>query len=426
MDGGLRAPELCGGETVTGVAQIKEAVSDPLAEVDFLGRAFQDDPYPVYAKLIKETPFFYSDRYRQYFAFSAEAVRAVMVSKDFTVESPFRASRIMFGPTVVDLDGENHRRLRIALSEAINVGKNQQYREEIILPTIRERVADLKDGEAQNWVSDFCDLVPLQVMSRIIGIPDSDFDFFKRVCAPIISYLDFATPETKAAGIAAMGELVPYLDDLLAGLVEVGSFDSSIIGSYLRQQHENGQPSMVEITRHVSLLIPAAIDTTNRLIANCIWLLCDTPDLQKKLRGDTAAISNFVTEVMRYEPPIHTTLRLAAKATEVLGVPVPAGAAVTVNLAAAARDPALFDGPDNFDSERPPSNRVLSFGAGKHQCVGKNLATIEICDCVEVLLDTFADIAFAPGPKPQITGTAFRSPVVMPIIAHKFPTEETL
>jgi len=393
---------------------------DPLAEVDFLAPAFQDDPYGVYAEMIADHPIFYSERYRQFFAFSADAVRGVMVSRDFTVASPFRASRTLFGPTVVDIDGEDHRRLRIALSDAVNVRKNELYRQTIIRPTVTRIAGRLQGGVSQDWVTEFCDLIPLSIMSRIIGIPDEDFDFFKRVCAPIIAYLDFATPDTKSAGTGAMRELVPYLKDLLARLDREEIADETIISSYLEQRRTQGQPSMEEIVRHVSLLIPAAIDTTNRLIANCIWMLCDRPELQAHLRATPAAIPGFVAEILRYEPPIHTTLRMAAAETEVLGVQVPAGAAVTVNLAAAGRDPALFDDPDRFDPTRAPSNRVLSFGAGKHQCVGKNLATLEVCDVVEIVLATFDDIAFDPAaPRPRITGTAFRSPPVMPIIAQK-------
>ena len=71
---------------------------DPLAEIDFLTPAFQDDPYGVYAYMIANHPIFYSERYGQFFAFSAVAVRSVMVNRDFTVASPFRATRTLFGP----------------------------------------------------------------------------------------------------------------------------------------------------------------------------------------------------------------------------------------------------------------------------------------------------------------------------------------
>lgn len=406
------------------LAETLEREGDPLAEVDFLACDFKDDPFGVYARMIAEHPIFYSKRYRQHFAFSAEAVRQVMVSRDFTVSSPFRASRVLFGPTVVDIDGEDHRRLRIALSEAINVRKNQTYREWIVRPTI-ERVADgLEEGRRQDWVEEFCDVIPLSVMSRIIGIPDEDFAFFRRICGPIIAYLDFATADTKRAGRAAMAELAPYLEALLKRPSRADRFDDSIIGSYLDQQRRLGQPSTTEIVRHVSLLIPAAIDTTNRLIANCIHVLCSNPTLQARLREEPAGIPSFVSEVLRFEPPIHTTLRFASVDTAVLNHAIPAGAAVTVNIGAVGRDPSLFKRPDCFDPTRSPSKHVLSFGAGKHQCVGKNLATIEVCDCVEILLRRFEDIAFAPDTeRPRITGTAFRSPLTLPIVAKRSAAE---
>ena len=396
----------------------KKLQTDPLSDIDFLSREFQENPYPLYKVMRKNHPIFYSDRHRQYFAFSAEAVRSVMVGRDFTVENPFRASRILFGPTVVDLDGENHRRLRVALSETINIGKNQIYRDTIIRPIIADILNKIQDGVAQDWVADLCDLLPLKVMSQIIGIPDDGFAFFKRVCAPIIAYLDIATPQTRAAGTAAINELVDYLEVLLSSLEQAPAADKTIIGSYLRQK-QAGSITNEEIIRHVSLLIPAAIDTTNRLLANCIWMLCDKPDIAQYLRDAPEDVSKFVAEVLRYEPPIHTTLRFAAKDTAVLGVRIPQGAAVTVNLASASRDESVFPDPDRFDIKRKPSNRVLSFGAGKHQCVGKNLATIEVCDCMTAILSHFSEFEFASDTRPKIMGTAFRSPSDLMIVGVK-------
>ena len=101
---------------------------DPLAEIDFLDTDSQDNPYSVYADMLTNHPIFYSERYCQFFAFSADAVRNVMINRDFTVASPFRATHTLFGPTVVDIDGKDHLRLRIALSDAVNIRKNKFYR----------------------------------------------------------------------------------------------------------------------------------------------------------------------------------------------------------------------------------------------------------------------------------------------------------
>ncbi len=402
-------------------------LEDPLAYVDFLSIEFRDNPYRVYAEMLAEHPIFYSERYRQYFAFSEQAVREVLSGKDFTVESPFRASRILFGPTVVDLDGGDHRRLRIALSDTINARKNQLYREQIIRPIIHRSLDRMGDNCSRDWVADLCDQVPLLIMSKIIGIPEKDFDFFRKVCGPIIKYLDFATVETKKAGTEAMAELKPYLSELLTNLHQGGHFEETIIGSYLEQQQSLGQPSMEEIIRHISLLIPASIDTTNRLMANCVYMLCADKVLQARLRDEPDGIPSFVAEVLRFEPPIHTTLRIAKANTQVLGLDIPMGAAVTVNLAAAGRDPSLYSEPDRFNPLRAPSSRNLSFGAGKHQCLGKNLARLEVFDFIAVLLQTFADVSFDPSvERPRITGTSFRSPRELSIVASKAAITESV
>ena len=156
-------------------------------------------------------------------------------------------------------------------------------------------------------------------------------------------------------------------------------------------------------------MIPAAIDTTNRLVANALHILAAHPQWQDRLAEDEALIAAFVEEVMRFEPPIHTSVRICARDTVVEGCAMEKGSLVNVFFGAANRDPAHFSNPDRFDPERPELRRHLSFGGGKHQCMGRFFAVIEVAEAIRAIVAR-GRIAFATANPAPIEGAAFRSP----------------
>ena len=110
-------------------------------------------------------------------------------------------------------------------------------------------------------------------------------------------------------------------------------------------------------------------------------------------------------------------IRRATCATEVCGVPIPAGTFVIAHVGAANRDPMRWDDPDRFDVFRPFKPNLAS-GTGPHMCLGMHLSRIEVRIALDRLFDRFPGrIALDPSREtPAITGQMFRSPSSLPVI----------
>ena len=120
-----------------------------------------------------------------------------------------------------------------------------------------------------------------------------------------------------------------------------------------------------------------SLDTTIFATGTAIMLLASNPDQWDILRANHALIPNAVNEVVRVESPIQNFSRVATEDVAFDGIAVPAGSRVIVSYAAANRDPRKWEDPDRFDVRRRAMDQ-LGFGHGVHQCIGNNLARMEI------------------------------------------------
>lgn len=119
--------------------------------------------------------------------------------------------------------------------------------------------------------------------------------------------------------------------------------------------------------------------------------LCEQPAFAGELRGDPAAIPNFVEECLRLEGPIKGSFRLALRDTPLAGVDIPAGSMAMALIGAANRDPRVFEDPDRFDARRANARHHIAFGHGEHFCPGAGLARAEVRISFERLLARLDD-----------------------------------
>ena len=150
---------------------------------------------------------------------------------------------------------------------------------------------------------------------------------------------------------------------------------------------DGSTPEAVEIVKLAIFLFAAGQDTSAKLVGNSMRFICDTPGLQKEIRGNRELIPSLIEEVLRLEGSTKATFRLAKRNTTIGGVDVPAGTKVMVGLAGANRDPRKWENPDEFVMDRPGIREHLAFGRGSHTCAGAPLARAE----VNVLLNRFLE-----------------------------------
>lgn len=152
-----------------------------------------------------------------------------------------------------------------------------------------------------------------------------------------------------------------------------------------------------ELKATAGLVLAAGFETTVNLLGNGIALLARHPGQLQELRDRPELWSNAVDEVLRYDPPVLLTGRMCVRDTEIRGVSFRRGSVVGTVLAGANRDPDVFDDPATFDVTRSNAREHVSFGAGRHYCLGASLARMEGEIGLRAIFERFPDLRAQPG-----------------------------
>ena len=145
------------------------------------------------------------------------------------------------------------------------------------------------------------------------------------------------------------------------------------------------------------------------MIGNTLAALLSDPAALDEVRTKPAEIHGAIEESLRWEAPVCFAARETTAATELAGVSIPAGSAVMVAISAANRDERKYSNAARFDLHRRADDHV-SFGGGKHFCVGSNLARLEARIALDAILDRLPNVRLASDEPIGIYGLAFRSP----------------
>lgn len=161
-----------------------------------------------------------------------------------------------------------------------------------------------------------------------------------------------------------------------------------------------------EAVSNAAVLLFGGIETTEGMIANALWHLLTSPDELALVRAEPALLVNAVEESLRLEPAAAMIDRYATRAAD----PIGAGDLVSVSIAAANRDPAVFTDPDRFDVRRPNAKLHLAFAHGPHVCIGMHLARLEAHTALRVLLDRMRSPRLVDAAEAAPRGLVFRKP----------------
>jgi cytochrome P450 len=156
------------------------------------------------------------------------------------------------------------------------------------------------------------------------------------------------------------------------------------------------------------------VETTVYLLANSLVVLSERPEERARVLSDRSLIPRLIEEVLRYEPPGHSSLRLVTEETEISGVRLPRGAIVVVLLASALRDESQFPQADHFLMDRERSSH-LAFGHGIHYCLGALLARLEARLGLEALFSRIQDFSRASAELTWSPSLIARGPLALPI-----------
>jgi cytochrome P450 len=167
-------------------------------------------------------------------------------------------------------------------------------------------------------------------------------------------------------------------DDLVSALVE-----ADVDGERLADQ---------EIVGFALLMIVAGNETTTKLLSNSVYWAARNPDQLALIFADLARVPGWVNETLRYDTSTHMLARYLMRDVELHGAVAPAGAQLLLLLGSANRDADVFPDADRYDIERDTS-QLISFGGGRHYCLGANLARLESDIALTELMSRVRDIA---------------------------------
>jgi cytochrome P450 len=318
------------------------------------------------------------------------AEQAAVMSRRFVDDLETETNR---GETtsILMLDNPDHGRIRQPLAQAL-YARVAKFRPEV------ERIVDealeaIDASKPFDLMSEFCVPVPVDAIASILGVDRDRLGDFREWSEGVIQGLNpFRNDEQTARMEAAGPALSAYFTETIAARRAQPRDD--LISDMARLQAEGAPLSDIEVQINLTALLIGGNLTTTDLIGNGVRLLLKNPAELAKLRADPGIINVVVEEILRYEPPVDITGRIASEDIEVGGCPVKASQSMTFSLRAANRDPAVFDDPHRFDVSRKHRPH-MAFGGGAHICIGAPLARLEASVALVKLLERFPNLAFA-------------------------------
>ena len=344
-----------------------------------------EDPYPVYARLRDEAPL-YRNTGLDFWALSRhqDVVGAFRDPSRFSSANGVSLDPAAWGPyahktmSFLALDPPRHTRMRALVSRgftARRVAALEQQIRELARGHLR---AALPRGEF-DFVADFAGLLPMDVICQMIGVPQADRGRLRALADTVVHREDglFDVPQ---AGMEAALTLVGYYADMIAERrarpAGHGNGPGDLTSALLAADIDGDRLSDDEIIGFLFLMVVAGNETTTKLLSNAVYWAWRNPAQLAKPMTDPARITGWVEETLRYDASSQIIARTVAEDLRLHGQTVPAGGRLLLLIGSANRDPAAFPAPDDFDLDRDTS-ALISFGAGRHYCLGANLARLE-------------------------------------------------
>ncbi|MBU6330656.1 MAG: cytochrome P450 [Acidobacteria bacterium] len=263
-----------------------------------------------------------------------------------------------------------------------------------------ERLGLLLDEEHPEFMGAVGDAVPIRVISRLIGFADEDPEMLLAAAFDSTAMLAGTEPlDQLMACMARTGEIFGWIGEQLDTAVTTGEADGilSVVAAAVVDGTIERDAGLVMM----HTLLSAGGESTTSLLGNAVHLLATRPDLQRSVRREPDLLEPFIEETLRLESPFRHHLRHAPRATQLGGVDIPAGSTVLLLWAAANRDPAEFDRPDDVVLDRSAPRHHLGFGRGLHFCVGAPLARLEAHAVLAGLLERTGWLELDPERRPQ-------------------------
>ena len=369
---------------------------------------FHEDPYPTYARLRDQAPVYYNsdldfwalaghDDVRNAFRDSVNLSNAWGVSMDPSSYGPDAHKSMSF----LAMDDPKHMRIRKLVSKGFTPRRVNDLAGRITALTHHHWSSCLDKGEF-DYVADFAGLLPMDVVSEMLGVPESDRAYLRKQ-SDLLLHREEGVLDIPEAAVYAYLELHKYYsaliderrsnlgDDLVSALITAEIDDD-----------ETGEKTTLtedEIVGFMVLMVVAGNETTTKLLANALYWGWRNPDELAKVLADPEVVPQWTEETLRYDNSTQMVLRRVAGDVTYGEHVIPEGQRVLLLVGSANRDENVFDDASSYRIGRDCSQALMSFGMGAHFCLGAHLARLEanigLAEVVRSIRSVDIDIANA-------------------------------
>jgi cytochrome P450 len=362
------------------------------------------DPHPHLARLRAHEPVTWAPVLDGWLVTRRDLCVQVMRDADtFTVDDPRFSTAQVVGPSMLSLDGSEHRRHREPFAGGLSHAD------------VREHFAERVNGEAWRLASNLASAGKAEIRRDLAG---------PLAVAVVSAALDLVGVEVRTM-LFWYENIVADVDRLSRGEHATGAGVEAVaqLGRHVRLSSEGrsgllaGARSTLtadEVISNAAVMMFGGIETSEGMTTSLFWHLLTNPEQLQLVRNDRSLGRQAVEESLRLEPAAARVDRYSTKDVDLAGAPIRKGHLVIVSLTAANRDPEAFSDPDRFDIRRPNARAHLAFAQGPHACIGIHLAKMETLAALGAVLDLWPAVRLdqiSEGP----TGLVFRKPHSLPV-----------
>ncbi|SPU95060.1 ferredoxin [Burkholderia cenocepacia] len=400
-------------------------VSAAAAAFDPFDDGYQQDP-PEYVRWARERePVFYSPKLGYWIVTRYDDIKAIFrdnltfspsIALEKITPTGAEANAVLasygfaLNRTLVNEDEPAHMPRRRALLDPFTPEALKRH-EPMVRRLAREYVDRFIDDGRADLVDQMLWEVPLTVALHFLGVPEEDMDTLREYSiAHTINTWGRPKPEEQVAVAHAVGKFWQFAGKVLDKMREDPSGPGWM--QYGIRKQKTLPDVITDSYLHSMMMagIVAAHETTANATANAMKLLLQHPDAWRDICDDPSLIPNAVEECLRHNGSVAAWRRLATKDVTIGGVAVPAGSKLLIVTSSANHDEARFADADLFDIRRENASDQLTFGYGSHQCMGKNLARMEMQIFLEEFTRRLPHMKLAEQRFTYVPNTSFRGP----------------
>ncbi|RDI74962.1 Cytochrome P450 [Gaiella occulta] len=369
------------------------------------------DPHPVLARLREQEPVSWLPALDAWIVTRRDLALHVMRDpRTYTVDDPRFSTAQVVGPSMLSLDGEEHRRHRDPFARPFRLDAVRDRFTETVEREVERLVDAIEEDGTADLRGALAGPLSVAVMVQALGLEHTDpaeaLAWYAAIVAEVTAITAGRPPDGRGRQAFARmrASVEPALDrDPAASLVAAAAGDA-------------GGLSRGQVASNAAVLLFGGIETTEAMIVNAFLHLLSNDDQRALVERDPTLLPGAVEESLRLEPAAAVVDRYATRDVELAGAPIRRGDLVTVSLAGANRDPDVFPDPDRFDVRRPNLNLQVGFAHGPHVCLGMHLARLETRVALARALARLPRLRLDPQHPCAVRGLVFRKPAALHVL----------